>query len=133
MELNNSFQEVVKEKNRMCHELLETDLHCKNCQLSSLNNEDGLNCNEYIWTHPHEAEEIIMDWSKENPEVREKKEHLFAIFKCRKCYSELRVPINSDNGLAVWQLDGVVKTDCPSCGEEGYENWILLRCKCCEL
>lgn len=124
----NTFQEVVKEKNRMCDTLLETELHCKNCPLSSLNNTDSANCNEFIWEHPDEAEEMIMEWSKENPEVREENKNMFALFKCRKCYSVLQVPFNLDNGVSVVQLERVVDTDCPDCGEEGYENWILLGC-----
>lgn len=128
MELNNSFQEVVKEKNRMCKTLLETELRCKNCSLSSNNNMDNLNCNEYIWTRPEEAEDIITKWSKVNPEVHEENRKMFALFKCRKCYSVLQVPFNLDNGVSVVQLEGIVDTDCPDCGEEGYENWILLGC-----
>lgn len=40
------------------------------------------------------------------------------IFKCRKCSHNLYVPKS--------KLDKLLKYDCPECGEESYELWILI-------
>jgi hypothetical protein len=40
------------------------------------------------------------------------------IFKCKKCYHELYVSRD--------KIDDLCDYDCPSCGEEGYLNWIYL-------
>lgn len=42
------------------------------------------------------------------------------IFICRKCNHHLFL---SDPNLE--SLDKIANLDCPSCGEEGYENWVL--------
>ena len=46
------------------------------------------------------------------------------IFQCRKCEHMIYV-------IGGAQLTGEViarklKTDCPNCGEESYENWVLI-------
>lgn len=46
-----------------------------------------------------------------------KKEKDF-IFKCRKCYHNLYVSKGKISKL--WDYE------CPECGEEGYENWIII-------
>lgn len=43
------------------------------------------------------------------------------IFQCRKCYGYLVV--NTDKPLE--DLQDVCEKDCPYCGEEPYQNWIL--------
>ena len=46
------------------------------------------------------------------------------VFQCRKCDHLLFL----DNSEVISDaLVGITKEDCPSCGEEGYGNWILLR------
>ena len=42
------------------------------------------------------------------------------VFRCRKCEHILFV----DN-ICISRLKGIMSLDCPNCGEEGYENWIL--------
>jgi DNA-directed RNA polymerase subunit M/transcription elongation factor TFIIS len=42
---------------------------------------------------------------------------MLLIFLCRKCGHEIT--------LRPEQLEKLVQTDCPSCGEESYNNWIL--------
>lgn len=49
---------------------------------------------------------------------------MYLIFRCRKCGHELYV----EEGQRLGSLLGrIADYDCPSCGEDGYENWILLR------
>jgi DNA-directed RNA polymerase subunit M/transcription elongation factor TFIIS len=44
------------------------------------------------------------------------------VFQCRKCEHLLFVKqINKT------KLKNIMKMDCPSCGEEGYTNWVLFR------
>lgn len=43
------------------------------------------------------------------------------IFICKKCLHNLYVTHNS-----AW-FSKMKKLDCPNCGEEAYENWILSR------
>lgn len=50
---------------------------------------------------------------------------MYIVFVCRKCGHQLYVP--TDGNLDVRLISGVAVTECPSCGEEGYENWILSR------
>ena len=42
------------------------------------------------------------------------------IFKCRKCEHHLYV---CDKKIK--KIRSLSETDCPECGEEGYENWIF--------
>jgi DNA-directed RNA polymerase subunit M/transcription elongation factor TFIIS len=44
------------------------------------------------------------------------------VFRCRKCEHLLFV----DN-ISIERLSEISKMDCPKCGEDGYENWILSR------
>ncbi len=46
------------------------------------------------------------------------------VFSCRKCGHLLFV---SQDKLNIKALTQIAKKDCPNCGEEGYENWILNR------
>lgn len=46
----------------------------------------------------------------------------YIVFQCRKCKHLLFV-----KNISVEKLEEVSKLDCPECGEEGYENWILVR------
>ena len=44
-----------------------------------------------------------------------------AVFICRKC--EHHLFIETDGLIGV--LEKLPEYDCPSCGEEGYQNWIF--------
>jgi transcription elongation factor Elf1 len=43
------------------------------------------------------------------------------IFKCRKCEHHLFVEV-----ITLKAMHKVSKYECPNCGEEGNENWILV-------
>jgi transcription elongation factor Elf1 len=44
------------------------------------------------------------------------------VFKCRKCGHFLFV-----GDISLTRFEKIANMDCPDCGEEGYENWILSR------
>ena len=44
------------------------------------------------------------------------------VFRCRKCEHLLFV-----SNISINKLVEISEKDCPNCGEEGYENWILVR------
>lgn len=48
-------------------------------------------------------------------------------FMCHKCENEIVLTFAKDNDIALIaeQLHSVTMSDCPFCGEEPYENWIL--------
>ena len=46
------------------------------------------------------------------------------VFTCKKCGHLLFV---SQDKLNIKSLSNISKKDCPKCGEEGFENWILTR------
>jgi hypothetical protein len=46
------------------------------------------------------------------------------IFSCRKCGHLLFVDYKNINPK---YLIDISERDCPNCGEEGYENWVLVR------
>lgn len=46
------------------------------------------------------------------------------IFKCRKCNHHLFIDNCVISGESLAKLSN---KDCPNCGEEGFENWILSR------
>jgi len=47
---------------------------------------------------------------------------MYIVFKCRKCEHELYM----DSYNLSWKhFKKLANKDCPRCGEEGYENWIL--------
>lgn len=53
-----------------------------------------------------------------------------AFFKCRKCGHLVRIStkLQSDKAdvqLFLLKLSGMLDHDCPNCGEEAYENWLL--------
>lgn len=47
---------------------------------------------------------------------------MYTVFICRKCGHELYVKDVKDMGK---KLGEIAVMDCPNCGEEGYDNWIL--------
>lgn len=47
----------------------------------------------------------------------------FIVFKCRKCGHLLYV---ENTETAVADIKRVSYKDCPECGEDSYENWILV-------
>ena len=44
------------------------------------------------------------------------------VCRCRKCDHLLFI-----ENISISKLKGIMNMDCPNCGEEGYENWILSR------
>lgn len=48
------------------------------------------------------------------------------VFSCRKCGHLMYVP---EDVLDVQLLNRLSEKNCPKCGEEGYENWILVAVK----
>lgn len=49
---------------------------------------------------------------------------MYLVFKCRKCGHELYM--DSYTRSIVWRtFKELSERDCPECGEDGYENWIL--------
>ena len=63
--------------------------------------------------------------------MKKKSMHLPTIFfTCRKCGHQLYLPIDKLNDTldtVVNRLAKVSDMNCPSCGEEPYENWFLDR------
>lgn len=49
---------------------------------------------------------------------------MYTVFICRKCGHNLYVEEVPNFGK---KLARIAKLDCPNCGEEGYENWVLSR------
>ena len=48
---------------------------------------------------------------------------MYIVFECRKCGHQLYM----DAYNIGWKhFNKLAEKDCPQCGEEGYENWILL-------
>lgn len=47
---------------------------------------------------------------------------MYTVFVCRKCEHNLYVKEVSDFGE---KLGKIAIMDCPNCGEQGYNNWIL--------
>lgn len=47
---------------------------------------------------------------------------MYTVFICRKCEHELYVKDVENMGK---ELGEIAVMDCPNCGEEGYDNWIL--------
>ena len=56
------FVEVLKHKRRMCY-----CRKCSECPMSTMNNGEYVSCDIFMSKHPENAEEIIMEWAKENP------------------------------------------------------------------
>ena len=62
------FQEVMKQMNRMCHDVKGKGRHCEQCDLSSKKNGVGKRCTDMMSEYSEKAEKIIMDWAAEHPE-----------------------------------------------------------------
>ena len=53
---------------------------------------------------------------------------MYIVFSCRKCGHELYMDSYNLRNSNAWRaFDRLSEHDCPACGEEGYENWILCR------
>ena len=65
------FTEVMKQKNRI-HEFFMNKGHCMDCPISYYNNGCCAACTTLLVDYPQEAEEIIMNWAKENPIITNK-------------------------------------------------------------
>ena len=59
------FQEVLRQRNRMCKAMGDT---CLDCELNKFARSNNLGCLGAIVSAPHTAETIIMDWAAEHPE-----------------------------------------------------------------
>lgn len=46
------------------------------------------------------------------------------VFRCRKCE---HLVFMDNKVVKAEKLVGIMEMDCPNCGEEGYENWVLSR------
>ena len=52
---------------------------------------------------------------------------MYIVFKCRKCEHELYMDSYSLHNSNSWRaFENLSEKDCPGCGEQGYENWILV-------
>lgn len=69
------FKRVMNEKTRMCKQIGV----CDKCPLSVRRNKANVFCDTFMRKHPEEADNIIMQWSKEHPVMtnREKFEEIF--------------------------------------------------------
>lgn len=47
---------------------------------------------------------------------------MYTVFICKKCGHNLYAEETSDFGE---KLGKICVMDCPNCGEQGYDNWIL--------
>lgn len=57
------FKEFVREKRRMCKEIL-----CFECPINTLNPKNNL-CSHACLANPEEAEKIVSDWVSRNPRI----------------------------------------------------------------
>ena len=48
---------------------------------------------------------------------------MYIVFQCKKCGHELYIPINPNLTDTLKEL---LDSECPACGEEAYEIWILV-------
>ena len=52
--------------------------------------------------------------------------YMYLVFCCRKCGHQLYVSTNKYKNLVNTLIYLAEKSDCPACGEEPYENWVLV-------
>ena len=69
---------VVKERIRMCKQIGA----CDKCPLSIRKTKANMFCDTFMREHPEEADNIIMQWSKEHPAMtnRRKFEEVFGFY-----------------------------------------------------
>jgi len=65
--------------------------------------------------------EVIEDALKENGFIAKNKD-MSVVCQCRKCGHLLYIGIDEETFKTLEKIDTIY---CPSCGEEGGENWIL--------
>lgn len=58
------FQEVMRQKERMCNSIL-----CYKCDIWRLCDDDSSLCQRFMSNNPKKAEEVIMSWAAECPEL----------------------------------------------------------------
>ena len=63
-----SFQEVIREFQRMCKTIRSTHGSCEKCPIKIATYGTMFMCYRYIEEYPENAESIIMRWAAENPE-----------------------------------------------------------------
>lgn len=54
-----------------------------------------------------------------------KEKLLSMVTQCRKCGHLLYSTKIEDHERLIKYIKNIEKTECPNCGEEGYDNWIL--------
>lgn len=59
-----SFTEAMKIRKRLCASMRDV---CKNCPLSSDNNDTTKSCDDFMLDHPDMAELILKEWMVEHP------------------------------------------------------------------
>lgn len=48
---------------------------------------------------------------------------MYIVFQCKKCEHQLYM---LEESLSAKAMEKLSMRDCPACGEEGYENWIVI-------
>ena len=71
-----SFTEAMKIRKRLCASMRDV---CKNCPLSSDNNDTTKSCDDFMLDHPDMAEPILKEWLAEHP-VKTNKDKLNEMF-----------------------------------------------------
>ena len=68
--MEHSFQEVMKERERMCNTIIYANNGCCDCPLQKSRLAIGEigTCYRYFTEHYNDAENIVMAWAAENPE-----------------------------------------------------------------
>ena len=69
--MEHSFQEVMKERERMCHTIINANNDCYDCPLQKARLAIGEigTCYRYFVEHYSDAKNIVMSWAAENPEL----------------------------------------------------------------
>jgi len=96
------FKIVMNEKARMCKQIGS----CDKCPLSVRKNKANVFCDTFMREHPEEADNIIMQWSKEHPAItnRRKFEEVFG----HDITSMLEISCHNSACLSAW-LDNEYK------------------------
>ena len=63
-----SFQEVMRQRKRMCNEHIKKPSGCEECPLETIRDSSMLQCWRYFCEYYDESEKVVMRWAEENPE-----------------------------------------------------------------
>lgn len=69
-----------------------------------------------------DIERLKKVWEQEVYKEMEKDSKREIVFKCKKCEHQLYVDC-----ICADRLEQIARMECPQCGEDGHENWILSR------